>query len=71
MADQPVVHIGENSPEQVAFKLMQTIAWLEGYSIPTNNATRMGKSDDPSTKYPDRKWVLDTYKECIAKTHGR
>lgn len=25
MADEPVVHIGENSPEEVAFKLMHLI----------------------------------------------
>jgi hypothetical protein len=29
MADATVVHIGENSPEQVAYKLLQTIASQE------------------------------------------
>jgi hypothetical protein len=29
MADAPVVHIGENSPEQVAYKLMQRISEIE------------------------------------------
>jgi hypothetical protein len=29
MADVPVVHMGENSPEQIAFKLMEQIAIAE------------------------------------------
>ena len=29
MADNTVVHIGENSPEQVAFKLMEKVANAE------------------------------------------
>jgi hypothetical protein len=33
MPDTPVVHIGENSPEQVAFKLLETIANIERISI--------------------------------------
>ncbi len=31
MADTPVVHIGENSPEQVAYRLMIDVANVEGY----------------------------------------
>jgi hypothetical protein len=30
MADKPVVHIGENSPEHVAYKLMLDIVRIEG-----------------------------------------
>ena len=30
MADKPVVHIGENSPEYVAYKLMLDIVRIEG-----------------------------------------
>ena len=29
MADQPVVHIGGDSPEQVAYKLMKDVAYRE------------------------------------------
>jgi hypothetical protein len=54
MADAPVVHIGENSPEEVAYKLMERIAFVEGKVL-----LGMG------TARPDRKWVLDTYKECL------
>ena len=32
MADQTVVHLGENSPEQVAYKLLERIAAYENWS---------------------------------------
>lgn len=52
MADQAAdVHIGENSPEQVAFKLYREIAAAELYGSQPKN--------------PDRKWILDTYAECL------
>lgn len=54
MADSaPVVHIGENSPENVAFKLMHLIADIESRSA-------YGHGDHPM----DREWVLRTYKQC-------
>ena len=52
MTDQTIVRIGENSPEQVAFKLMEIIAIAEGKAIKTPSKT-------------DRKWLLDTYAECL------
>jgi hypothetical protein len=52
MADAPVVHIGENSPEQVAYKLYRDIRLEEKKS----NA--------------DRKYVLDTYAECLEAVRG-
>jgi hypothetical protein len=48
----PVVHIGENSPEQIAYKLLLLIASKEGKLI-----------DDCATE--NRKWLLDTYAECL------
>ena len=56
MADT-VVHIGENSPEQVAYRLLHEIAAVEAKSF----------SRTPSTSYQsaDRKWILDTYAECL------
>ena len=34
MADEPIVHIGENSPEQVAYKMMRDILTsIEGRSL--------------------------------------
>jgi hypothetical protein len=60
MAETAVVHIGENSPEEVAYKLMTTIANLEGREL-------YGHGKNPA----DRKWLLTTYGECVsAVRHG-
>ncbi len=56
MADAPVVQMGENSPQYVAFRLFREVAIAEGKSIIHNAA-------GPSK--PDRKWILDTYAECL------
>lgn len=56
MSDSTVVHMGENSPEQVAFKLLQIVALNERQQL-QGSAT--------ATNYPDRKWLLDTYAECL------
>ncbi len=56
MADKPVVHIGENSPEEVAYKLFLEVAYAE------KKNTHAGVTFDDK---PDRKWILDTYAECI------
>ena len=58
MADAPVVHIGENSPEQVAHTLMREIALVEQKSISS------GQVQTGWTK-ADRKYILDTYAECL------
>ena len=44
-----------NSPEQVAFRPLYEIANVEGIEM-------RGLS---GTKKTDRKWILDTYAECI------
>ena len=54
MADNNAVHIGENSPEQVAFKLMQQIANVEGKEFYVLNG-----------KQVDREWILRTYMQCL------
>jgi hypothetical protein len=57
MADTPVViHQGENSPEQVAYKLLETIASNEGKTL---RGSSVGKAS------AERKWLLDTYAECL------
>lgn len=65
MADSaPVVHIGENSPEQVAYRLLERVAGLERKSI-------HGSSDLSSGwTAADRKWLLDTYAECLTAAKG-
>ncbi len=55
MADEAVVHIGENSPEEVAYKLFRCIGAAEGKTA-FNGVPQKGT---------DRKWILDTYAECL------
>lgn len=66
MADQPIVHIGENSPEQVALKLLEMVARVEQRS--------MSGADQSSLKggwqKADRKWIMDTYSECLEAVKG-
>jgi hypothetical protein len=52
MAEQAVIHLGENSPEHVALKLYQEIADLEADVLRQSG----GRT---------RKWVLDTFAECL------
>lgn len=54
MADAPVVHIGENSPEKVAYKLFDVIMNVE-------NRAGYGGGDNAV----DREWVLRTYAQCL------
>jgi hypothetical protein len=57
MADQATVHIGENSPEHVALRLLMTIASNEGkkiYGGPTSGGS-----------YADKEWLLTNYKDCL------
>ena len=56
MADQSVVHLGENSPEHVAFRLLREVAYVEGKRLQQMDAT---------FQKPDRQWILDTYAECL------
>ena len=58
MADAPVVHIGENSPEHVAYQLFHHIVAIEGKSF------LAGKAESAT-----RKWTLDTYAECLRTVH--
>lgn len=58
MADQPAVHIGENSPEEVAFKLMRLIADVEGREPYAHGEHPM-----------DREWILRTYDQCLSVVH--
>ncbi|HEY5065372.1 MAG TPA: hypothetical protein VIJ04_11210 [Xanthobacteraceae bacterium] len=57
MADASVVHIGENSPEHVAYRLMHDIATVEDKLLAT--------SERNPQKVATRQWILDTYAECL------
>ena len=54
MSDNTIVHIGENSPEQVAHKLFEAIAAVEGRESYSHGKNPM-----------DREYVLKTYAQCI------
>lgn len=56
MADETVVHIGENSPEHVAFQLTDRIL----LNIQKKLLTDL-----------DQKTYLDTYAECLNAVRGR
>ena len=60
MADAPIIHIGENSPEQVAYKLMRDIAGEEGKTF--SHGSVKGTAD--------RKFILDTYSECLRRVRS-
>ena len=60
MADGAIVHIGENSPEEVAHKLLVHIAFVEGKCI------RHGTTGEKA----DRAYILTTYEECIHVVKG-
>lgn len=55
MSDKPVVHIGENSPEHVAYELTQRIF------------TRIEQRNYEDIT---RKEFLDTYAECLHAVRG-
>jgi hypothetical protein len=62
MADtNTVVHIGDNSPHEVAYKLMRDIAHSEDRLL--------SHSEKNSQKVANRKWILDTYAECLRAVH--
>lgn len=58
--DPTVQKICENSPEQVAYKLFESIAFAEGKAL------------RPSMKgqKPDRAYILETYWECWRVVQG-
>lgn len=55
MADETTVHIGENSPEQVAYKLFRDICSVE-------NKDLYSHGDNAA----DREYILRTYRQCIS-----
>jgi hypothetical protein len=58
MADETIVHLGDNSPEQVAYKLMREVAAVERITI--------GGGDlQPQWTRAGRAWILNTYQECL------
>ena len=56
-------HRFEDSPENVAFKLMQEIAKIEGKTIDRHRGARAATFD--------RQWILDTFSECLQAVRGQ
>jgi len=59
MAGEPVVHIGENSPEHVAYQLFRHTATVEGKSFSAGDA-----------RSANREWILRTYYQCLVTVKG-
>lgn len=60
MAENTTVHIGENSPEQVAYRLLQDVLHMEKKTTLPHMASR-----DSGGTLTDRKYLLDAYAECL------
>ena len=54
-----------DSPESIAFRLLQRIAVVEGKSF--NRSTNSASS---KRVVADRNWILNTYAECLACVKG-
>jgi hypothetical protein len=52
----PIIHIGENSPEQIAFKLLEKIAKVEKKHLSEPMGTMAY-----GWSMADREWILKTY----------
>ena len=64
MADKPVVHIGESSPEKIAYTLLHDVMTAE-------KKTLVMHRQEGGITQADRKYLLDTYAECLAAAQGR
>ena len=62
MVEDRLVHIGENSPEHVAFRLMETIAHAEGKTFFQESGL--------GAQTADRRWILETYTPCLNAVRG-
>jgi hypothetical protein len=55
MTDAAVVHMGENSPEHIAYQLFRHVAFAEKKAV----------GGGAVQSNVDRKYILDTYAECL------
>jgi hypothetical protein len=55
MADQTTAHLAESSPEEMAYRLLRIVASNEEKTIAIGGPKASA----------DRKWLLDTYAECL------
>lgn len=64
MTDKTIVHLGENSPEKVAFDLMKLVADIEKKTFHHVSAGNHGLT------VADREWIYKTYAECFNVVRG-
>ncbi|HVZ02293.1 MAG TPA: hypothetical protein VHA35_22495 [Dongiaceae bacterium] len=57
MSEQSTDHAGNETPESVAYRLLMLVADLESRTMHGNPAKDRTNAD--------RKWILDTYAECL------
>jgi len=68
MADTTIVKpVGGKSVEEVALRLMEIIAHVEDKRL-----VRVGSNGAPLSPeiIADRKWILDTFAECLTAARG-
>jgi hypothetical protein len=64
MADAPVLHIGENSPEKIAYKLLHDVMTVEKKALVVHR-------QEGGITQADRKYIFDTYAECLHAVEGK
>lgn len=66
MAEITNVHMSENSPEHVAYRLLQEVMQAEKRTPMAHVVERR----ESNVMLADRKYLLDTYAECLAAARG-
>lgn len=61
MTDTSILHIGENSPEQVALKLFELVTRVERKSVTASDESELKAGWTKA----DRAYILATYGECL------
>lgn len=59
------IYVNGDSPEAVALELYEQVIKCEGKAFGPPNT-----SWNPGYSAADRKWILDTYAECLEATKG-
>ncbi|MEO9900350.1 hypothetical protein [Nisaea sp.] len=65
MSDTTHLHVGENTQEHIAFKLLEVVASVEQKNL--------FHYEGAPEKTPTREWVLNTFAECLqaARSHRK
>jgi hypothetical protein len=66
MSEKTEVRLGGASPEEIAFKLLMLVAKTERRSMEGYKQADLNEGWTEA----NRKWILDTYNECIEAAKG-